>query len=165
EYQGRLAGAVDVLDKPIDRDTLGAAIDRALHASPARVLIVEDSDDARRVIEAHLSGFPRLEVAAASNALDALATLQSFHADLILLDLVLPGGMDGVEFLRRIRRLERFRDTPVVVITAKSLTDAEQKALERDTITVLAKGAALGADLARVLRGALRQIRGRGAAT
>ncbi len=160
EYQGRLAGAVDVLNKPIDRDTLGDAIDRALNASPARVLIVEDSDDARRVIEAHLSGFPRLQVAAAATALDALATLQSFHADLILLDVVLP-GMDGVEFLRRIRRIERYRETPVVVITAKTLTADEQKVLERDTITVLAKGAALGADLARVLRGTLRQIRTR----
>ncbi|MDE3129239.1 MAG: response regulator, partial [Gemmatimonadota bacterium] len=163
EYQGRLPGAVDVLNKPLDRDTLGDAIDRALNAAPARVLIVEDSVDARHVIEAHLGGFPRIEVAAAASAVDALATLQSFHADLILLDLVLP-GMDGSEFLRRIRRIERYRDTPVVVITAKSLTDAEQKALERDTVTVLAKGAALGADLARVLRGALRQIRSRGAA-
>ncbi len=160
DYLGRLAGAVDVLNKPIARDTLADAIDRALHASPARVLVVEDSDDARRLIEAHLAGFPGLEVVSAPTAVDALARLQSFAADLILLDVVLP-GVDGLEFLRRIRRIERFRETPVVVITAKSLSDAEQRVLERDTITVLAKGAALGADLARVLRGVLRQIRSR----
>lgn len=160
DYVGSLAGAVDVLNKPISRETLGEAIDRALHAATARVLIVEDSDDARRVLEAHLSGFPGLDVVAVSTAVDALARLQSFPADLILLDVVLP-GVDGVELLRRIRRIERYRETPVVVITAKSLTSEEQKVLERDAITVLAKGAALGADLARVLRGTLRQIRAR----
>jgi signal transduction histidine kinase/CheY-like chemotaxis protein len=158
EYQGRLAGAVDVLNKPVERDTLIGAIDRALHATPARVLVVEDSEDARRVIEAHLADFPGLEVASAPTAVDALAMLQSFHADLILLDVVLP-GVDGVEFLRRIRRIARYRDTPVVVITGKSLSEAEQRVLERETITVLTKGAALGAELARVLRGVLRQIR------
>ncbi|HUX32985.1 MAG TPA: response regulator, partial [Gemmatimonadaceae bacterium] len=138
----------------------GEAIDRALHAATARVLIVEDSDDARRVLEAHLSGFPGLDVVSVPTAVDALARLQSFHADLILLDVVLP-GVDGVELLRRIRRIERYRETPVVVITAKALTSEEQKVVERDAITVLAKGAALGADLARVLRGTLRQIRAR----
>jgi signal transduction histidine kinase/DNA-binding response OmpR family regulator len=163
DYQSRLPGAVELLTKPIARDTLGEAIDRALHASPARVLIVEDSDDARSLLEAHLAGFPGLEVDAVPTALDALARLQSFHADLILLDLVLP-GMDGIEFLKRIRRIERYRDTPVVVITAKSLTGAEQRTLERDAITVLLKGAELGAELARVLRSALRQIRGVGKA-
>ena len=162
EYLGRLAGAADVLDKPIARDALGDAIERALNLSPARVLIVEDSEDTRHVLEAHLAGFPGLEVASVATAVDALARLQSFPADLILLDIMLP-GMDGLEFLKRIRRTEQFRDTPVVVITAKSLTDEEHRALQRDTITVLAKGAALGADLARVLRGALRQIRSRGA--
>jgi len=160
EYQARLAGAVEVLNKPIAREALSDAIDRALNAPTARVLIVEDSDDARRVLEAHLAEFPGLEVASAPTAVDALAKLQSFHADLILLDILLP-GVDGVEFLRRIRRIERYHETPVVVVTAKSLTDEEQRLLEHDTISVIAKGAALGADLARVLRGTLRQIRSR----
>ena len=160
EYQARLAGAVDVLNKPISRETLGDAIDRALNVSPARVLIVEDSDDARQILESHLSGFPGLEVDSAPSAIDAIAKLQAFPADLILLDLMLP-GMDGAEFLKRIRRIERYRETPVVIVTAKSLTDDEQRDLEREAISVITKGAALGADLARVLRGALRSIRSR----
>ena len=160
EYQSRIPGAVELLNKPIAREALSDAIDRALHASPARVLIVEDSDDARSLLEAHLAGFPGLEVDAVSTAIDALARLQTFHADLILLDIVMP-GMNGVEFLKRIRRIERYRETPVIVITAKSLTASEQRTLERDAITVLLKGAELGAELARVLRSALRQVRAR----
>jgi CheY-like chemotaxis protein len=162
EYQSRLAGAVDVLNKPVSRETLSDAIERALNAPAARVLIVEDSDDARRIIEAHLTAFPSLEVQAAPTAADAIAALETFHADLILLDLMLP-DIDGAEFLKRIRRIDRYRETPVVVITAKSLTLEEQRARERDTVTILGKGAALGADLARVLRGALRNIRARSA--
>ncbi len=162
EYQSRLPGAVELLEKPITREALGDAIDRALHASPARVLIVEDSDDSRSLIEAHLAGFPGLVVDSAPSALDALAKLQAFHADLILLDLIMP-GMDGVEFLKRIRRIERFRETPVVVITAKSLSEEEQRVVDRHAITVLHKGGELGAELARVLRSALRRIRSQAA--
>ena len=158
DYQSRLPGAVELLEKPIARETLIDAIDRALHANPARVLIVEDSDDARSLLEAHLAGFPGLEVDSAPSALDALAKLQVFHADLILLDIVMP-GMDGVEFLTRIRRIERYRETPVVVITAKSLSEEEQRVVDRHAITVLNKGGELGAELARVLRSALRRIR------
>ncbi len=158
EYQSRLPGAVEVLEKPVAREALTDAIDRALHASPARVLIIEDSEDARSLLEAHLAGFPGLEVDSAPSALDALAKLQEFNADLILLDLVMP-GMDGVEFLKRIRRIERYRETPVVVITAKTLSEDEQRVLDRHAITVLHKGGELGAELARTLRSALRRIR------
>ncbi len=160
DYQSRLPGAVELIEKPIVREALSDAIDRALHASPARVLIIEDSEDARSLLEAHLAGFPGLEVDSAPSALDALAKLQDFPADLILLDVVMP-GMDGVEFLKRIRRIERFRETPVVVITAKSLSEDEQGVLDRHAITVLRKDGELGADLARVLRSALRRIRAR----
>ncbi len=160
DYQSRLPGAVELIEKPIAREALTDAIDRALHASPARVLIIEDSEDARSLLEAHLAGFPGLEVDSAPSALDALVKLQDFPADLILLDVVMP-GMDGVEFLERIRRIERFRETPVVVITAKSLTEEERAVLDRQAITVLHKDGKLGAELARVLRSALRRIRTR----
>jgi signal transduction histidine kinase/DNA-binding response OmpR family regulator len=162
EHRARLADAVDVLDKPISREALGGAISRALDTSPVRVLVVEDSEDARRILEGHLSAFPGIEVEHAASSGEALARLQSLPVDLIVLDLMLPDE-DGAAFLRRLRGMEGHRTTPVVVVTSRELSRDEERALERDTITVLGKGAALGADLAQVLRGTLRSIRSKAA--
>lgn len=121
-----------------------------------RVLVVDDELGVRESVRILLSeGYEVATVASGDLALEAI---QRERPHLVLLDIIMP-GMDGVEFLERIRRIERYRETPVVVITAKSLSDAERRALERQAISVLQKGDELGAELARVLRGALRRIR------
>ena len=77
-----------------------------------RILIVEDEEKLRRVVELQLrsSGF---EVEQAGTAEQGLKMID--HADLILTDLRLP-GMDGIEFLRTVR--QQFAHTPVVLMTA-----------------------------------------------
>ena len=68
--------------------------------SKHRILVVEDEDKLRRVVELQLqsAGF---EVDQAASAEDALKL--SDHADLVLTDLRLP-GMDGLELLAVLRR-------------------------------------------------------------
>jgi DNA-binding response OmpR family regulator len=83
--------------------------------SPRRVLVVEDEEDVRRLVQELLSraGY---EVA---DAPDGRAGLREFHArpaDLVVLDLQLP-GLDGWETLERIRDLS---DVPVLLLTANS---------------------------------------------
>lgn len=48
--------------------------------------------------------------------------------DLILLDLMMP-VMDGFEFVSKLRRLEKGKDVPVIVVTAKDLSDEERRQL------------------------------------
>ena len=60
---------------------------------------------------------------------------------LVLLDLMMP-VMDGFEFLRRLRADEAHADLPVVVLTAKIMTDSETRELESATLEVLSKQAA-----------------------
>lgn len=59
-------------------------------------------------------------------ALDMLETLQP---DLILSDIQMP-VIDGFELARRVRQDERFRDTPMVALTALALKAGEERAKE-----------------------------------
>jgi DNA-binding response OmpR family regulator len=94
-----------------------------------RILIVEDSDAIRRMIEALVTarGFEVTAVPTGSKALDvAFATVP----DVILLDLNLPGSYDGFEVCRRLRANPLTRGTPIVIITAMADAESKQRALE-----------------------------------
>lgn len=88
---------------------------------PIRVLIVEDSDVVRLLLEAIINDDPRLEVAASvSSGEEALKMLQKIKPDVISLDIRLP-GMSGFETTYRIMSEQ---PTPIVVVAA-SVTDEE----------------------------------------
>src|ERR1700722_10398299 len=89
-----------------------------------RILIIEDSDSIRRMIEALVSarGF---EVDAVSNGAKGLEVAFEKIPDVILLDLNLGGSCDGFEVCARIRANALTASLPVVVISA--LTDDESK--------------------------------------
>lgn len=80
-----------------------------------RVLVVEDEESFREALEFMLSkeGF---EVALAATGTDALTEFDRNGADLILLDLMLP-GMSGTEVCRTIRAKSK---VPIIMVTAKA---------------------------------------------
>jgi len=91
-------------------------------AGPAQILLVDDEANIRRMLGALLreEGFTVAE-AASGNA--ALLTVDQADPDVILLDLLMPPGPDGLETLARLR--ERGRSTPVIMMSGKAqLTDA-----------------------------------------
>ena len=80
------------------------------------VLVVDDQAPNRRLLDAVLT--PRgYRVLAASSGEEALQTLQEEQADVVLLDILMP-GMDGYEVCRRIRSDPATAILPVVMITA-----------------------------------------------
>jgi CheY-like chemotaxis protein len=104
------------------------------------------------------------ELRTAANGQEALRVLRDFEPDIVLLDLVMP-IMDGLTFLEVFRGTPRFRNVPVVVISAKDLSSEERERMTRHTATVLKKGKALEADLRNApLRGARRERDARTAA-
>ena len=89
---------------------------------PAQLLLVDDEANIRRMLSALLreEGFT---VAEAPNGNAALLMLDQADPDVVLLDLLMPPGPDGLETLARIR--ERGRRTPVIMMSGKAqLTDA-----------------------------------------
>jgi two-component system nitrogen regulation response regulator NtrX len=87
-----------------------------------RVLLVDDEANIRRMLGALLQaeGF---ETAEAENGTAALAALESAPPDAVLLDLMMPGGPDGIATLEQMK--QRAPDVPVVMMSGKAnLTDA-----------------------------------------
>ena len=154
ENCGHIFGAVDVLQKPVAREELLAALQRNLSGSKPRLLIVDDDADAHQIISSYLQG-KGVEIRSAANGQEALARLNESPADLILLDLMMP-VMDGMTFLDALRRDSRFQRLPVVVITAKELSAGEIERLKSDKLRVLTKSEAFGGDLKRLLEDLLQ---------
>ncbi len=81
------------------------------------ILVVEDYEDVRQMLRILLES-ENFRVLEASTGAEALRTLKSGdRPDVILMDLALP-GFDGFETIRRIRKIDGFQNTPIVMLTA-----------------------------------------------
>jgi adenylate cyclase len=98
---------------------------------PQRILIVDDNEANRDILEARLKahGYELLE---AADGEEALAAVRQDHPDLILLDVMMP-KLDGLEVCRRIKGDATLPFTPIILVTSKSDT--------RDVIAGLDAGA------------------------
>jgi CheY-like chemotaxis protein len=135
---GFALGVSEYLTKPIDRARLAGVLRKYAPAGSAQtVLIVEDDTAARRVMRQELrkSGWRVVE---AANGRLALQQLEPHAPDLVLLDLVMP-EMDGFEFLDALRQRDGARRIPVVVITAKDLTEEDRRRLNGGVERVVQK--------------------------
>lgn len=132
-------GAAGYITKPIDREHLSEVV-RRVRSTPGlkNVLIVEDDADARKLMR-RLFEKEGWSVAEAENGSVALAAIESSPPSLVLLDLMMP-VMDGFEFIEQLRKRSTGRDIPVVVHTAKDLTDQDRQRLRGSVDNVLQKG-------------------------
>ncbi|WOI58250.1 response regulator [Palleronia sp. LCG004] len=103
-----------------------------------RIAYVEDEPDIRELTEMALDTIGGFEVAVWSNGSDALAEIEAFDPDLILLDVMMP-EMDGPEILSRLRQMETMRGRPVVFITAKSQRHEVAEFVEMGAAGVITK--------------------------
>ncbi len=86
-----------------------------------RILIIEDEPDIRELVTFNLKTAGYLPEGV-DNANDALVLLNETHFDLILLDMMLP-GLQGDQFLRILRRMDRVSNIPVLIVSAKDSED------------------------------------------
>jgi DNA-binding response OmpR family regulator len=82
-----------------------------------RILVVDDEPHIRRVLGAVLEG-RGYQVTMASDGSQGLEELGGDGADLVILDLMMPGA-SGLEILSKIRTDPRRPDVPVIILTAK----------------------------------------------
>lgn len=85
------------------------------------ILCVDDSALIRQWLEFSLqdAGY---NVLTAQNGNEALALVESTSVDLVLTDLIQP-GMDGIAFIKKFRAKQRYKFTPVLIMTTKSQED------------------------------------------
>jgi len=84
----------------------------------ARILYVEDEPDIRMVAQMALEAVGGFTVTACASGSEALASAPGAAADLLLLDVMMP-GMDGPSTLKALRELPATAQTPVIFMTAK----------------------------------------------
>lgn len=96
-----------------------------------RVLIVDDSAAIRKILQRVLlqTGLPIDQAFEASDGNQGLAILGENQVNVILSDVNMP-NMDGIEFLRRLRRLPEYQTVPVVMITTEGSQARVQEAAE-----------------------------------
>jgi len=138
---GYALGAHHFMSKPIDRDQLAEVLSRFKDRGPIeRILVVEDDHTNREMLRRMLDkeGWSVVEAANGRIALDRVA---ESTPDLILLDLMMP-EMDGFEFISELRRHPEWHTIPVVVLTAKDITQDDRDRLAGGVQKVLQKGAA-----------------------
>ncbi|MBE0592955.1 MAG: response regulator, partial [Gemmatimonadales bacterium] len=148
---GFALGASAYLTKPIERSLLVPLLRRYRRQSGTRPVLVVEDDPASRAILRRTLEQEGWQVTEAENGRIALEQLDRQVPDLVLLDLMMP-EMDGFEFLEAQRKVEAWRAVPVVVITAKELTEADRERLNGGVARVVQKGAHAREDLLRDLR-------------
>lgn len=139
EDMGYMLGAMDHITKPINRKQLLALLKKYRSGkSSSNVLVVEDNAETREMMRRTLEK-EGWTVTEAENGRVALERVAENQLTLILLDLMMP-EMDGFEFLTKLRQNENWRSIPVVVVTAKDLTQEDRVRLNSSVSKVLQKG-------------------------
>ena len=138
---GFALGATDYLTKPVEREKLISVLRqyhlRKASQDPVRLLVVEDDEATREMLErtAIKEGW---EVETAENGLIGLNRLAQKIPDLILLDLMMP-EMDGMQFVAEMRTNEAWQHIPIIVVTAKTLTETDRNRLRGQVERIVQK--------------------------
>jgi two-component system KDP operon response regulator KdpE len=123
-----------------------------MKANAIRILVVDDEAPIQRILRRNLS-VSGYEVLIAENGEDALDMVQQYKPDLILLDLGLPGDVDGLNVCQQVRE---WTQTPIIVLSARTEEAHKVKALDLGADDYLTKPFSNGELQARV-RACLRR--------
>ncbi len=102
-----------------------------------RILVVDDDEMVLMALDELLKpeGY---EVETVSGGAEALKRLEEKAYDLLMTDVIMP-EMDGFELCRRVRQKEKFKELPIVFLTAKSRDEDRVKGLEAGANLFLSK--------------------------
>ncbi len=137
---GFALGAIDYVHKPINNKNLTDKIRQFL--SPDKdshvVLIVDDELSARELMRKAVekAGWVPVEV---TNGREAIDMLSSVEPSVILLDLLMP-EMDGFAVINELQKGEKWRQIPIIVVTAKELTGEDRAMLAKYAKIIFQKG-------------------------
>ncbi|MEI7429974.1 MAG: response regulator [Betaproteobacteria bacterium] len=101
-----------------------------------KLLIVDDQNDLRRMLRIAL-GYGKYVMYEASTGAEALEIAELEEPDVILLDVMMPGGMHGFEVCSRIRQFDYAKKKPPYIVLLTALEQPED----------IANGQAVGADI------------------
>jgi signal transduction histidine kinase/DNA-binding LacI/PurR family transcriptional regulator/CheY-like chemotaxis protein len=152
---------LNYLHKPLRPDQLAQVL---APSAKAQTILVVDDDPGTLDLHSRLVEQTGCGVLTARNGREALALLEHSRPDLILLDLMMP-EMDGFAVLDALRARESTRDIPVVILTARLLSDADLERCNRGVASILGKGLFTAQEMLQHLEAALERRSPLGGAT
>ena len=102
-----------------------------------RVLIIEDNIESQLIFKVYLRELYSIDIA--ETAEGGFGYLDNNSYDLLLLDINLPGNLNGEDILRKIRNDNLLKNLPVIVITAYALKGDKQEFLNQGANDYLPK--------------------------
>ena len=165
---GKALGALDYFVKPVDGKLLVERLKRfkpktAIEGAATSVMVVDDEPANRhwlmRILEP--AGF---EVIEASGGRQAIELAKARPPDLVLLDLMMP-EVTGFDVVEALRADPSTAQTPIMILTARHLTEADKRHLNGHVSTILSRGSVGAADLLGLLQQVVDKANGKQAAT
>jgi len=139
--------------RPLDEARLLQALRQAIREpGPARVLVVDEQAELRRLLRSRLERLGA-ECVEAEDGARAVELAREAAPDLIILDVLLP-EVDGFEVVDMLRQ-GKLRGLPLIVFTVKELSPAELRQLTLGTTRLISKGPGAEEELLEVSRGLL----------
>jgi len=120
-----------------------------------RIVVVDDSPEARRLIRRILQSQGDFEIFEATDGREAIETVNKEHPDLVILDLMMP-EVDGFAVLDALRSKPDTANIPVIVATAKELTIDEKGRLQGQIQSLMQKGDFLNDEFLEEVRSLIR---------
>ncbi|HSL29730.1 MAG TPA: pyridoxal-phosphate dependent enzyme [Anaerolineales bacterium] len=150
---------VDLRDRtmqsPTPQEGLLAALNNVTPNRFSRVVIVDDTLEARRLIRRILQSQGDFEIFEASNGRQAIELITVERPDLVILDLMMP-EVDGFAVLDALRSKPETANIPVIVATAKELTVDEKSRLQGQIQSLMLKGDFLNDEFLEEVRSLIR---------
>jgi signal transduction histidine kinase/CheY-like chemotaxis protein len=141
--KGLSLGAAEVLQKPVLKDDLDAALERLglgrtdEAGEPRTILVVDDDPHAVELVTAYLRTFP-FKVLGASGGAEGISMAQTHLPSLIILDLMMP-EVSGFEVVEALAARPETAKIPILILTAKLLTAEDRRMLNGRVIQIMEK--------------------------
>ncbi|HZO71316.1 MAG TPA: response regulator transcription factor [Ktedonobacteraceae bacterium] len=125
-------------------------------ANPIRVVLVDDHQVARHGLQSYLKAFEDLEVVGeATSGEEVLQKIEQWMPDVVVMDLLMPGGLNGIETIKQVRTL--LPHTRIVALTSSTDDALVGAALRAGAIGYVRKEANLEVLLSSIRAAALGQ--------
>jgi len=140
---------------PTPQEGLLSALNNVTPNRFPRVVVVDDTSEARRLIRRILQSQGDFEISEATNGRDAIDLVTRERPDLVILDLMMP-EVDGFAVLDALRSQPETANIPVIVATAKELTVDEKSRLQGQIQSLMLKGDFLNDEFLEEVRSLIR---------
>lgn len=129
---------VEILESPSLKQNKGESLEsEKMDHKNSNILLVEDDEASAKYVKLILSNHFNLEIV--NTPQKAISIVKEMFFDVILMDIGLKGDLDGTETASVIRKMEQYKKTPIVALTAFALESDKERILQKGCSHFLSK--------------------------